>query len=70
MPITYKDVIVSAITLYSVLTFFESRGEAIESRQKTGKSTICFLMVVELRSSLQGEILGINAICPVGVWIF
>jgi hypothetical protein len=57
-------VTVSAIALFSVFTFFKSRGEAIESRLKTGKISICFLMVIELRNSLLSGIRGVNAIRP------
>jgi hypothetical protein len=57
-------VTVSAITLFSVFRFFESRGEAKEFRLKTGKISIRFLMVIELGNSLPSGIGDVNAIRP------
>jgi hypothetical protein len=44
--------------------FFESRGQTIEPRQKTGKTSICFLMVIELGTALPSGIRDVNSICP------
>jgi hypothetical protein len=62
--VTCKDVTVSAITLFSVFTFFERKVETTESWLKTGKISICFLMVIELGISLLSGIWGVNAIHP------